>query len=247
MSKKESTGKGVVWNNLIRSPSGSEYPLFRIEDHHKKNPRKGYNWRRDSRGEPRSEFGLSKSASRDTADPEESNTTLWWTSQEKKLAQSRNSKNNKIAMIENEILKKNKELATLDLVYKQLIDAGIEDIKFKKDINTLKIEIKKMEKQVGILNENIAVIEKQMSYIMSQDDIIIEERHINHEDDEKWFQSVIKKLPHLDKKYIKKRYNELIGIKGGVKMKSKKRMVQRKSKTRKVIKTKLKKTNKKFR
>ena len=154
-----------------------------------------------------------------------------------------------------------------DPIFKKDID-NLEDnlkteiITKEKEISIADINIAYVEEQMGYIMsqddiikhlpeiiKNIKNIKKQMGYIMSQDDIIIEERHINHSNDNKWIKSVIEKLPHLDEPYIKMRYEELIsgGIMGGVKKKSKKRMVQRKSKTRKVIKTKLKKTNKKYR
>ena len=80
-SKHEKT---VTIDPLMRSSSGSVIPLAKIENHHKINPRKGKYWRGDSRGNPVTEFGPSTSASRYPNDSEESNTRLWWTSQEKK-------------------------------------------------------------------------------------------------------------------------------------------------------------------
>ena len=140
---------------------------------------------------------------------------------------------------------KGNEIKELKEILIQMKKAKIEDPKFKKDIDNLETEIRDMERVISIVNKNIEDIETQMSNIANKDNIIIEERHKHHKDDKKWIKSVIEKLPHLDEPYIKMKYNELIGIMGGVKKKSKKRMVQRKSKTRKVIKTKLKKTNKK--
>ena len=246
MSKQKSTRKTVNFNPLMRSSSGSEYQLDEIDKLHNR-LRKENNYLSNSNGEPQTEFGLSSSNFRDPNNPQESKRALWWTYKEKELAQLRNVLLHKRASTINKIMEKGNEIKKLKEILIQMKKAKIEDPKFKKDIDNLETEIRDMERVISIVNKNIEDIEKQMSNIANEDDIIIEERHINHEDDEIWIESVIKKLPHLDEQYIKMRYNELTGFKGGVKKKSKKRMVQRKSKTRKVIKTKLKKANKKFR
>ena len=250
MSNNKSTNKPsktVTFDPLTRTSSGSEYPSKEITDHHKANPRQGNHHRLDPKGKLMTFFGLSKSTSRYPNKQEESNTALWQTPYERELAKRRIAFLHQRASIIKKILKKREEREEILLVLKQMKEAKIEDPKFEEDINNLTEEITATEGEVAILNENIEDIEKQMSNIANEDNIIIEERHKHHQSDNDWIKSVIKKLPKRDEQYIKKRYNELTNIMGGVKKKSKKRMVQRKSKTRKVIKTKLKKTNKKYR
>ena len=247
MSKKKSTGKTVNFNNLMRSSSGSEYQLDEIASLHENNPRERNHYRLNSKREPRTEFGSSSSIYRDTTNPEESNEALWWTSEEKKLAKLRNDLLHKRASTIKKNMAKGNEIKELKEILIQMKKAKIEDPKFKKDIDNLETEIRDMERVISIVNKNIEDIETQMSNIANKDNIIIEERHKHHTNDNDWITSVKKQLPHLSTTQITMRYKALKrkGIMGGVKKKSKKRMVQRKSKTRKVIKTKLKKTNKK--
>lgn len=245
MSTKKPPGK-VGFDQLTRSSSGTKYRSNEIADWHEKHPRKVNEFRSNSNGKAMSQFGSSKSASRDPDHPDESNAALWWTPEEKNLTTLRNKFAKKREQIEENILEKIKLQVNMELVSNQMKVAKIEDPKFEEEkqvyLNLLEREIRANSGEVDILDEKISKIETQMRNIANKDNIIIEERHKNHVDDKKWIESVIKILPHLGEKYINKRYNELTS---GGKKKSKKRMVQRKSKTRKVIKTKVKKTNKK--
>lgn len=240
--------KSVNFDPLIRNLStGSDIDLD-VDKYHEQHPRYKNNYRLDPRGKPMSVFGISSSNYRDPDNPEESKTALWWTREEKKLAQLRNNILYQRLSTIKKIMEKKIEIKDLNKILEQMKDANIEDPIFKKDIDELKTEIRNKEIEIDILDKNIENIETLINNISNEDYIIIEERHKHHTNDNDWIKSVIKKLPHLNNKDIINRYNELTYITGGVKKKSKKRkMIQRKSKKLKLIKTKSKKSNKKHR
>ena len=245
-----SKNNAVTFFPLIRNLSTEEnYSLDEIDSRHSEQQNGKETFRSNSKGENKTEFGSSSSATIDHSNPEESNKRLWWTRQEQDMAKTREMELLKRRFTIDKVMEKRKEFLALNEVLDKMKEAKIKDSIFNNYIDKLKKDIRDLERDISNYNKYIYEQDTLINNVLKEDiedSIIIEERHKHHTNNNDWIKSVMEKLPYLDEQYITMRYNKLqgIGIMGGVK---KKRMIQRKSKTRKkIIKTKIKKTNKKY-